>query len=75
MSAAPILKVYTAAGLYIASCKYPEDAAALVALHGDGATIRIGHRRRDAAWVEGVTGRAGESYDRVASLVNAELAR
>ena len=34
MASAPPFKVYTADGEYVASFKYPEDAAALVALRG-----------------------------------------
>ena len=67
MANAPRFKVYTPDGEYVASCKHAEDAAALVALYGDGATIRAGHSRRDILWHEGFQGQpAAESYDFVA---------
>lgn len=67
MAASPRWKVYGANGEYRASCKYPEDAGAIVALLGDGATIRDGHRSSKAVWTEGVDGTAGDSYDDVAA--------
>jgi len=71
MAGSPIWKVYSAEGEYVASVKYLEDAAALIVAHGDGATIRHGHARRDQAlWVEGNEEiPASESYDRVAATV------
>lgn len=76
MAASPKLKVYNASGEYVASCKYPSDAAALVSLYGDGATIRHGHRKTDAVWTEGAESQpAGESYDFVAETVHARLER
>jgi hypothetical protein len=65
MAAAPSWKVYSDSGEYLASCKYPEHAAALVAALGvDGTTIRWVHVL--TVWTEGVDGHAGESYDVVA---------
>ena len=76
MAAAPALKVYTADGEYVASCRYAEDAAAIVATYGDGATIRNGHRRRDTVWTEGAEAtRAGESFDLVTVVVNGRISR
>lgn len=69
MAATPRYKVYTAGGEYVAACKYPEDAAAILAMRGDGATIRDGHAKSDIVWTEGVDGQAGESYDQVAESV------
>lgn len=67
MARAPRFKVYTPAGEYVAACKRAGDAAALVSLYGEGATIRDGHARR--VWVEGSDGWAGESYDEAADVV------
>ena len=67
MAATPRWKVYNADGEYIAATKHVEDAAALVALNGNGSTIRDGHSKKDIRWMEGTeTFPAGESYDRVA---------
>lgn len=66
MAATPRWKVYNRDGEYIAACKYPEDAAVLVAVQGDGATIRLGHRV--VVFEQGADGDAGESYDQVAAL-------
>lgn len=69
MSASPSLKIYSADGEYVASCKYCEDAAALVAMHGDGTTIRHGHS--NIVWTEGKeTQPASESYDFVARTIS-----
>jgi hypothetical protein len=51
MSGSPRWKVYTEDGEYVASCKFVEDAAAIVAMRGDGTTIRDGHRR--IVWTDG----------------------
>jgi hypothetical protein len=68
MAKTPEFKVYKDSGEYVAACKYPEDAAAIVASYGDGATIRLGHRR--VIWQEGSeTQPAGESYDYVYQVV------
>lgn len=76
MAGSPILKVYTAEGEYVAACWHPEDAAALVAIYGDGATIRRGHLKRDIVWTEGAEDtRAGESFDLVAATVNGRINR
>lgn len=61
-------KVYDPTGNCIASCLYGEDAAALVGMHGDGATIRVGARA--IVWTEGIEEQdATESYDYVAYLI------
>lgn len=71
MAASPKWKVYMG-DEYRAACKYVEDAAALVAFLGDGATIRSGHRL--VLWTEGKeTEAAGESYDSVAATVHERL--
>ena len=71
MSAAPRYKVYTADGEYVAACKYAEDAAAIIASYGNGSQIRDGHKR--TVYTEGEhPASAGDSYDRVAEIVNAD---
>jgi len=71
-------KVHTSAGRLMAACRFPEDAAVLVAVLGDGATIRDGDwcvREQDdsrplVVWTEGREDLpAGESYDHVAEVV------
>jgi hypothetical protein len=70
MAGAPQFKVYNPSGDYVAACKHGEDAAAIVAGYGDGATIRDGHSKRDIVWTEGAESfPAGESYDGVALLI------
>ena len=70
MSGAPGWKVYDSRGEYRAACKYAEEAACLVALLGDGATIRNGHRSK--VWTEGAEEQsAAESYDFVAERCRA----
>lgn len=73
--ATPIFKVYSREGEYLASCKYPEDAAAVVSVRGDGATIRYGHRTADVVWTEGPAGDGdgGNSYDTVAQVIQERL--
>lgn len=77
MGKAPEWKVYNPSGEYVAACKHVEDAACLVALYGNGATIRnpwTGHTK--PLWREGVEEfSAGESYDRVCIVVNARYER
>ena len=70
MAATPRWKVYTAGGEYVASCRYPTDAAVLVSAYSTGATIRDGHRVKDIVWNEGKEEfAAGESWDTVAEVV------
>jgi len=72
MASAPQFKVYNPSKEYVAACKHVEDAAALVALYGDGATIRSGHTT--IVWTEGQeTQPAGESFDFVAELAHQRL--
>jgi hypothetical protein len=73
MAGAPRLKVYGPSGEYVASCKYAEDAAAVVAAHGTGSTIRLGHRKADVAYTDGIDGDAGDSYDAVAEVVHKRM--
>ncbi len=70
MASAPQLKIYTRHKEYVGCVKYAEDAAAVVGLYGDGATIRDGHRVKDIVWTEGVEEQlASESVDFVAEVV------
>ena len=69
MASSPDYKVYNRSE-YVAACKYPEDAAAIVAAYGEGATIRFGHRAKDTVWREGKEDQsAGDSYDFAAAVV------
>jgi hypothetical protein len=63
MARSPEFKIYDAAGEYQAACKEPELAAAVVAVLGEGSTIRHGHLSKDIVWTEGKDGHAAESYD------------
>lgn len=70
MANAPNLKIYSPHHGYIGCVKFGEDAACLVALQGNGATIRDGHNKRDTVWTEGSEDfSAAESYDRVATII------
>lgn len=69
MAGAPDYKVYDADGNYQAAVKEPEAGAALMALYGDGATIRYGHAKKNTLWDEGDDGRAADSWDTVAITV------
>ena len=70
MASAPRWKVYSADKKYVACCHHAEDAAALAALYGEGATIRDGHRVKDIMFTEGENDTwAGESYDLAAAFV------
>lgn len=73
MAHAPIFKVYSADKEYIASTKYLEDAAALIAsTQSEGATIRYGHNQ--ILWTEGSEEiPASESYDRVAEIARKRI--
>lgn len=53
-------------GETIAKLVHAEDAAALVAFNGTGATIV---HDGDVLWTQGVDGDAGESYDHVAETM------
>lgn len=65
MAGSPAWKVYRD-GKYVASCKYREDAAALVSL--SGGIVKHGHSL--IVWREGGEAfSAGESYDRAAEIM------
>lgn len=62
MARSPRWKVYTNEGEYIASCKYLDDAGAIVGAHcTTGYTIRDGHHT--TIFTQGVDGDASDSYD------------
>ena len=72
MAGSPMFKVYDASGVYQACTKRPEEAAAVVGLLGDGATIKYGHRY--VVWIQGPfsergDGDAAESYDNAAAVI------
>lgn len=68
MTQSPAWKVYTPEGKYEAATHHAETAAAVVALLGEGATIRHGHSQ--TVWTEGQESvPASESYDTVAQTV------
>jgi hypothetical protein len=67
------LKVYNPENSKVAECEFAEDAACLVALYGDGASIRYG---RHVLWTEGKEEfAAGESYDRVRDVCHERIER
>jgi hypothetical protein len=64
------MKVYDSRGNFLASCVEPEGAAAVVAIEGEGATIRNGHAAKNTIWREGAEAQpACESYDFVAQTI------
>lgn len=72
MAASPQYKVSNPSGEYVASCKYLEDAACLVAFLGAGATIKWLHG--PVIWHEGHEDQpASESYDHVRDLASARV--
>ena len=66
-------KVFDVDGEYLASFRYVEDAAILVAAKEDGTTIRNGHSKRTIVWTEGVDGSASRSYSVVADIVHGRI--
>ncbi len=74
MASAPPFKLFNPGGEYLGSLKYVEDAAAMVAILGDGATVRNGHAKRDTIYTQGADGDAGESYDVAGELMRSRIA-
>ena len=65
----PPWKVYTADREYIASVRYPLDAALLVA-NRPGYTVRFGHTLKDIVWREGAEAfSAGDSWSKAAEVM------
>lgn len=74
MAATPEFKVYNPMGEYVAACKHPADAAAIVAAYGDGAEVRLGHGI--VLWHEGAEDeQAGNSYDIVSNTCYERVVR
>ena len=69
MGATPQYKVFSAGNEYVASIKYPADAAAFVSIQGEGATVRNGHAKKNIIWTEGKDGHAFDSYDHAAEVM------
>ncbi len=65
MGRSPSIKCYDAAGKYQASVKDYDLAGAIMAMLGEGSTVRDGHTVSDIVYTEGVDGDCGESYDAV----------
>lgn len=72
MAATPPWKVFSPSNEYLGSLTHAEDAAALVAIQGNGATIRFAsHAKRDTLWTEGAEAfSAAESYDETARVLD-----
>ena len=74
MAASPIFKIYTEMQEYIASFKYPEDAALFVGTQPVGSTVRAGHSRREILWTEGAEEfLATSSFDRAAMVIESRF--
>lgn len=76
MAATPRLKIHNPQGEYIASCKYYEDAAALVGLYGAGSVVRHADisGARATIWREGSEEiSASESYDSARDIMRARV--
>ena len=65
MAGTPQIKIYDAQNNYQASVKDYVLAAACMAILGNGATVRLGHSKKDIIYTEGINGDCGESYDSV----------
>lgn len=75
MAGSPSWKVYSPEDEYIASFKYPEDAAQFVSGRADGTTIRHGHGKAWTVWEEGSRRYPeSDSFDRTASIMRERLA-
>jgi hypothetical protein len=59
-------KVHAPDGTPVGATLHAEDAAGLVYLHGDGATVRY---RNTVVYTQGPDGDAGNSYDAAAGLM------
>lgn len=72
MGHSPLFKVYGKSHGYVASCKYPSDAACLVGLYGAGSTVKYDHAK--VLWREGKEEiSASESYDIAADTMLSRL--
>ena len=73
MAGSPQYKVFSAAGTYVAGCKFAEDAALLAHVHGKGSTVKWHHGK--VVWREGSEEvDAGESVDHAAKIITWRVA-
>lgn len=61
-----MFRIHHRDGHLVAATEFAEDAAAVVATHGEGTTIRV---RKRIVYRDGVDGDAAQSYDQVADVV------
>jgi len=73
MAASPRYKVYTPHGQYEGCTKHTSTAGCLASLLGEGATVRLGHRKMDTIWTEGEDGYASESYDVASDIMQERI--
>lgn len=73
--ATPRLKVFDTQGQYQASAHDYAAAACLMGLYGEGATIRLGHSKKDVIWTEGQDGSVADNYDLLAEVIEAHDAK
>lgn len=71
----PRIKIFDADGNYQASTHDYAAAGALMGLYGDGATVRVGHSKKDIIWTEGRDGSAYECYELIADAIAAADAK
>lgn len=71
----PRIKVFDAQGQYQASAHDYAAAACLMGLYGEGATVRLGHSKKDVIWTEGKDGSAADNFDVLAEVIDAHDAR
>ena len=67
----PRIKIFDAAGKYQASTHDYAAAGALMGLYGDGATVRLGHSKKEIIWTEGQDGEAYTCYELIADAIQA----
>ena len=60
-------KVYRRGELYVAACKFPDEAAILVGILGDGSTVLYDHKL--VVWREDKDNVAADSYDHAAQTM------
>lgn len=73
--ATPRIKIFDAQGQYQASTHDYAAAACLMGLYGEGATVRLGHGKKDVIWTEGQDGRAADNFDLLSEVIEARDAR
>lgn len=71
----PRIKVFDAQGQYQASTHDYAAAACLMGLYGEGATVRLGHSKRDVIWTESKDGSVAENFDLLAEVIEAHDAK